>query len=395
MAGATERSAMIERVHLQQIRSWTLGDINLTGGPHILWGANGAGKTTVVEALLVIATGRSHRAGALRELVQEGAPSGLINLKVRANEGDMNDPLAVSDLSATIGRTERTKYSVNGAARRIDTLAERLTIAAFVPEETGLVVGAPAVRRAALDRIAIQWKPGYRAALTRYERSLKQRNRLLKDALESDGAARRQAAAEMAPWTELLIESGAEVVVARLELLAALSLPLGRAHAEVAPEEAQLSVHYLSREQHKPDDRLASTTERLRRAFEETAESEGYQGHTLVGPHRDDLAFHAGGRDLAPVASRGQQRSLLLALLFAEIELLTDTVGHPPLLLLDDAFSELDPARRDHLVQRLTELPQTVITTTALEDLTPRLVSQSNKIEIIRGKKGSEAKHAE
>jgi DNA replication and repair protein RecF len=385
---------MIERVRLQQVRSWTAGDITFADGPHILWGANGAGKTTIIEALLVTATGRSHRASPLRELVQEGADKGLIGVGVRNSDERADDPLAHSVLTVEIGRTERTKYSLNGTPRRSEALGERLKVATFVPEETGLVVGAPAIRRTALDRIAIQWRPGYRAALSRYERSLKQRNRLLKDALESDGAARRAAAAEIAPWTTLLIESGAELVTARLELLDALAQPLNAAHREVAPEEEPLSVHYLSREQHQPGESATEAAARLRQSFDETAESEGYQGHTLVGPHRDDLAFHAGRRNLATIASRGQQRSLLLALLFAEIELLTDSAGHPPLLLLDDAFSELDPQRRDHLVERLAALPQAIITTTALSDLVPRLVKSSTCREIARGVHGSEVRDA-
>ena len=179
---------MIERLRLQKIRSWTSLDAAFGSGPQILWGANGAGKTTVVEALLVAATGRSHRAAPLREIVQEGADVGLIGVGVRDVDAGADDPLAHSVLTVEIGREERTKYNVNGTARRSEALGERLKVAAFVPEETGLVVGAPAIRRAALDRIAIQWSPGYRAALTRYERSLKQRNRLLKDALERDGA---------------------------------------------------------------------------------------------------------------------------------------------------------------------------------------------------------------
>ena len=381
---------MIERVRLQQIRSWSAGDIAFADGPQILWGANGAGKTTVIEALLVIATGRSHRASPLRELVQEGAAAGRIGVGLLKAEERSDDPLAHAVLTAEISRTERTKYNLNGTPRRSETLGDQLKIAAFVPEETGLVVGAPSVRRAALDRIAIQWRPGYRSSLTRYERSLKQRNRLLKNALESEGAARRAAAAEMAPWTELLIESGAEIVAARLALLDALTKPLGAAHAEVAPEEGRLTVHYLSRENHELGEGVTEAAGRLRQSFEETAESEGYQGHTLVGPHRDDLAFHADGRNLATIASRGQQRSLLLALLFAEIELLTDAAGHPPLLLLDDAFSELDPERRDHLVQRLISLPQAIITTTALEELVPRLGKESRCSQITRGANGSE-----
>jgi DNA replication and repair protein RecF len=381
---------VIERVRLHQVRSWTAGEISFSSGPQILWGANGAGKTTTVEALLVAATGRSHRAGALRELVQEGASSASFTVTLRDPNEPQGDPLAATTLAAEIGRSERTRYLINGTARRSETLGERLKVVAFVPEETGLVVGAPAVRRAALDRIAIQWKPGYRAALTRYERTLKQRNRLLKDALESDGAERRAISAEMRPWTELLISSGAEIVAARSELLRALVGPLAAAHREVAPTEGELTVRYVSRQGHRVDEETDAAATRLRASFEETAESEGYQGYTLVGPHRDDLSFHIDESDLASIASRGQQRSLLLALVFAEIELLTTDRGEPPLLLLDDAFSELDPERRDHLVERLISLPQTIITTTTLGDLAPRLIAASACQEVVRGPRGSE-----
>jgi DNA replication and repair protein RecF len=225
--------------------------------------------------------------------------------------------------------------------------------------------------------------------LTRYERALRQRNRLLKDALEVDGAARRAIASEMRPWTEMLITTGSEVVAGRLALLAALAPVLSATHSEVAPSEAALETHYLSREEYRADESASECAARLSQSFDQSAETEGYQGYTLVGPHRDDIAFHVGGSDIAPTASRGQQRSLLLALLFAEITLLTDEHGHPPVLLLDDAFSELDPQRREHLVARIAALPQSVITATALEDLAPGLVAKATSREIQRGPHGS------
>ena len=121
---------------------------------------------------------------------------------------------------------------------------------------------------------------------------------------------------------------------------------------------------------------------RPRRPFErrlrETAEKELWNGATLVGPHRDDVAFELGGRDLATFASRGQQRTAILSLKLAELDLLTDPIsGEAPLLLLDDVFSELDPDRRAHLVRRIRGLPQTIVTTTTLDDLDPVLVAES------------------
>src|SRR5436190_1295100 len=121
--------------------------------------------------------------------------------------------------------------------------------------------------------------------------------------------------------------------------------------------------------------RCSSATARqaLARRLIETADKEVWNGSTLIGPHRDDLVFELAGRDLASFASRGQQRTAILALKLAELDLLTELDGRPPLLLLDDVFSELDPARRAHLVRRIAELPQAFVTTTTLDDLDPEL----------------------
>jgi DNA replication and repair protein RecF len=172
----------------------------------------------------------------------------------------------------------------------------------------------------------------------------------------------------------------------------ALDAPLAEAHREVAPAEGTIAMRYTSRENYDPSAPRDKIATMLAQAFTDTAETEGYQGHTLVGPHRDDATFLVGGNNLAATASRGQQRSLLLALLFAEITLLTDRAGRPPVLLLDDAFSELDPNRRDRLVERLKHLPQTLITATSPDDLAPNLVAAATAIEIINTDEGSEAK---
>jgi DNA replication and repair protein RecF len=115
----------------------------------------------------------------------------------------------------------------------------------------------------------------------------------------------------------------------------------------------------------------------LRRRLRETAEKEIWNGATLVGPHRDDLVFESEGRELVLFASRGQQRTAILALKMAELDLLSQLDGHPPLLLLDDVFSELDPERRAHLVRRIGSLPQAIVTTTTADDLDPALVAAS------------------
>jgi DNA replication and repair protein RecF len=126
----------------------------------------------------------------------------------------------------------------------------------------------------------------------------------------------------------------------------------------------------------------------LARRLAETADKEVWNGTTLIGPHRDDLVFELDGRDMSGFASRGQQRTAILAFKLAELDLLTEEDGRPPLLLLDDVFSELDPDRRAHLVRRIAELPQAFVTTTTLEDLDPALVAAATAWEVVADGRG-------
>jgi DNA replication and repair protein RecF len=161
----------------------------------------------------------------------------------------------------------------------------------------------------------------------------------------------------------------------RLRLLEALAGPLAAAHAEIAPDEAagaELTVGYATNAPQLPGE---SVRDALVRRLAETAEKEVWNGTTLIGPHRDDLLFELGGRPMAAFASRGQQRTAILAFKLAELDLMTALDGRPPLLLLDDVFSELDPERRSHLVRRIAALPQAFVTTTTLDDLDPGLRS--------------------
>jgi DNA replication and repair protein RecF len=124
----------------------------------------------------------------------------------------------------------------------------------------------------------------------------------------------------------------------------------------------------------------------MRRRLAETAEKEQWNGQTLVGPHRDDISFVSGARDLSGFASRGQQRTAILAFKLATLDVLRQTFGRPPLLLLDDVFSELDPQRRAHLVRRIGELPQAFVTTTTADDLDPALVAAATLWEVAPGR---------
>jgi DNA replication and repair protein RecF len=248
-----------------------------------------------------------------------------------------------------------------------------------------LVVGSPSLRRAALDSLAAARFPTYADDLGTYGRTLQQRNSLLR-AIREEAAGRD----ELRFWDETFLDTGGRVVDARLRLLEALAPPLAAAHREIAPDEAaagSLTARYVSNAPAGPGE---TPRDALARRLADTAEKEVWNGSTVIGPHRDDIAFDLAGRDLAGFASRGQQRTAILAFKLAELDLLTELDGRPPLLLLDDVFSELDPERRSHLVRRIAALPQAFVTTTTPDDLDPALLDIAHGWQVRPGVEGAE-----
>ena len=329
-------------------------------GPQLVWGPNAAGKTTLLEAVVLCARGRSHRAAADAELIRWGDAFARVEAGLRDPEATIEISLARDGPPAG-----RKRVRVNGVPRRSTALGSAARVVLFAPEEMLLVVGSPGLRRDALDRIAGDRSPVHERATTTYERALRQRNSLLKSIRE--GTAARD---ELRYWDGIFVDAGSQVIAGRLAALEALAGPLAAAHGEIAPDEGSLALRYLASAARSPGE---EPRDALARRLAETAEKEVWNGTTLVGPHRDDVAFLLGDREMAGNASRGQQRSAILALKLAELDLLARLDGRPPLLLLDDVFSELDPARRAHLVRRIAALPQAFVTTTTLDDLDPEL----------------------
>ena len=162
-----------------------------------------------------------------------------------------------------------------------------------------------------------------------------------------------------------------------------MAAPLAAAHTEIAPAEEPLELRYLTNAAPAVGE---DTRDALHRRLAETADKEQWNGATLIGPHRDDVGFVSAERDLAGYASRGQQRTAILAFKLAQLDLLQSALGEPPLLLLDDVFSELDPGRRAHLVRRIGALPQAFVTTTTPDDLDQTLVAAATVWQVTPGR---------
>jgi DNA replication and repair protein RecF len=370
------RHTTLAGLRLESFRGYDRLEAAFEPGPHLVWGPNAAGKTSLLEAIALAAWGHSHRSTSDVELIRWGDDVARVEATLATAAGagasssaDRLEVALVRPGSAAAGGGARKRIRVNGVARRASALGGHLRVVLFAPEDMLLIVGAPGLRRATIDRLASGLSPAYADALATYGRALQQRNSLLR--LIRDETASRD---ELRYWDEPFLAAGAEIVAGRHQLLRDLAAPLAAAHAEIAPDEAAAAALGLRSITNAEPLDGEQPRETLERRLRETIEKEVWNGTTLIGPHRDDIAFELGGRDLAGFASRGQQRTAILAMKLAELDLLSDRDGRPPLLLLDDVFSELDPARRSHLVRRIAALPQAFVTTTTLDDLDPGLL---------------------
>jgi DNA replication and repair protein RecF len=370
---------LISHLSLRDFRSYAELELDVPAGPQVVVGQNAAGKTNLLEALVVLAQGHSHRTGAEAELIRWGADFARLEAAVTsaANSATGSDQLEVVLLAPGIPGA-RKRVRVNGVPRRPSALASALRAVLFAPEDMLLVVGSPGLRRAVLDELVVQRVPAAGASMSTFTRALTQRNNLLRRIREEVAAPD-----ELGYWNDVVCVEGGRIVTWRLETLDALAAPLEASHAEIAPAEGPLTLRYVSNAAPTADE---DPERALRRRLLETAEKELWNGQTLVGPHRDDLNFELGRRELSSFASRGQQRTAILALKLAQLDLLAQLDGRPPLLLLDDVFSELDPQRRAHLVRRIGGLPQAFVTTTTLDDLDPALVAASTAWRVEPGR---------
>lgn len=362
----------LSSLSIQGLRSYAALEARFGPGPQLIVGPNAAGKTTLLEAIVLLAWGRSHRTSSDGELVRWGSDLARVEGVAGA------ETVEVALVRPTAGAGARKRIRVNGVARRAAGLMGLLRTVVFAPEEMLLVIGSPGLRRAALDQLATQRSAAYGRDLATYARTLQHRNSLLR-AIREEQAGRD----ELRFWDGSFLDAGGAIVAERLRLLDDLARPLARAHAEIAPDEAGAARLVISYATNAPAQPGESPRDALARRLVETADKEVWNGSTLVGPHRDDLVFSLDGRDMSGFASRGQQRTAILAFKLAELDLLTEQDGRPPLLLLDDVFSELDPDRRSHLVRRIAGLPQAFVTTTTLDDLDPALVRAATAWEVV------------
>ncbi len=343
---------LVRAVAARPLRSLAAADVTLDPSITSIAGENGAGKTNLVEALYFGLTGRSFRTRDRRELIPFGEP-------VARSEVEVTDSAGVTrTFLASVSRSEGRRYLLDGSPAPPSELAHhRPQVAVFSPDRLILVKGPPAERRAHLDAFAAARWPSRADLRKRYGQALAQRNAQL--ARISAGAA---SSADLDIWDAALAAAAAPLIRSREEAVAALAGPFTDLGAELGLD-GGASLSYAPRAAGDETDLAAGLSERR--------EADLRLGRTTWGPHLDDVSLDAGGRAIRRYASQGQQRLALLALLFAEREALLAARGIPPLMILDDVMSELDPAHRRLLGSRLAGGGQAVLTTTDPAALPP------------------------
>ena len=330
---------MIEKVTVQNFRSYKRGSFGL-GPVTVVVGGNGAGKSNLMEAMYMLASGKSFRAEADVEMIRYQQTVATIDAELSSGE---RMKIILND--GTYGTT-RKKFELNGVGKRGIDFVGLFRAVCFSPTDMELVTGSPSGRRRYLDFVISQTDRDYRRDLVAYEKGLRQRNRLLD--LIRDGRAGRN---QLFFWDRLLLKNGEYITQKREEYLDGLSRSL----------EATFSTEY---------DKSVISEARLKQyEVEEVA-----AGSTLVGPHRDDFVVKLKDRDVSKYGSRGEQRMAVLWLKLGERDYLTD--GTLPVLLLDDIFSELDHAHREEVTDLVEEQRSgggQVIMTTTDEHLVPKI----------------------
>ncbi len=396
--------AHLSRLILTNFRNFVDLELELPPGVVVLYGANAQGKTTLLEAVHLLAIARSFRAENDREVVNFGAArngeaalvGGVVEKggeRAAVYVGFSCNPLPPASVQSAssrdrLGYAVRKEIRVNRIRRTSAELVGVLGSVLFNAEDIELVQGPPALRRRYLDILLSQGNPLYLKVLQRYNQVIRQRNRLLR--MLREGRAR---SSELEFWDDRLVQEGAwlgwhrsQAVTLLAELGAEHHRSLGSPNEELAIEPIPSVAWEESAEVNEARLREAITAQRSR---------ELATGATAVGPHRDDFRLQVNGVDMGTFASRGQARTLALTLRLAEASYLARVRQDEPLVLLDDVLSEMDHTRRGRVLEKIAAYGQALITTTDPEPLRRFFGSNASYLKVSNGAVVSESHPSE
>ncbi|MCI0829362.1 MAG: DNA replication/repair protein RecF [Chloroflexi bacterium] len=364
--------AYLSRLRLTNFRNLIHLDLGLSPGVTVYYGPNAQGKTTLLEAIYILCIARSFRAENEREVVNfQAAKAGEQALVDGTIEKDGQRLRVIVGYQPTqrsnqegngLAYNVRKEIRVNRLKRTAGELIGQVNAVLFSAADIELVQGPPSGRRRFLDILLSQADPMYLKGLQRYHRVVQQRNQLLR--LLREGRAKSD---ELAFWDDELVREGAWITWRRYEAMRELTPACVRHHQDLSGPEENLEVEYRPSVSLAAD--VTAVEDNFREALAAASHRERARPVTAVGPHRDDFNLMINGADMGVFASRGQARTMALTLRLAEAEFLASVRGEGPVVLFDDALSEMDSSRRHRLLEKATRYEQVLITTTDLEQV--------------------------
>jgi DNA replication and repair protein RecF len=365
----------IAHLSLTNFRNYQRLEIDLPQHLLVVQGDNAQGKTNLLEAVYLLATAKSHRATAERELInwsspKEGLSVARLLAKVQKRVENLQVEIALKAAYPGPEAHIQKRVRINGVPRRVIDLVGQVNVVLFSSQDIDLIGSAPSLRRRYLDMTNSQVNSGYLRAIQRYNKVLLQRNHLLKLIGE-----RRDDGSQLDFWDQELLEHGSYIIAQRQLMVAELNDLAQPIHHQLTAKREELRMIYL------PSVDAIDFGDRLG----EVRKKEIARGMSLVGPHRDDLAFMVGDVNMNVYSSRGQQRTIALSLKLAEVQFMRSKTDDEPILLLDDVLSELDETRRHHLLGSVASYEQVMITTTDLDHFDPGFLAQAVLFRVSEG----------
>ena len=382
-------------------RNYRCLDLDLGQGMVLIQGGNGQGKSNLLEAIYVLAIAKSPRASSDRELIRRGHTEELhfprvsavvqldtqeLRLQIDFKQiptpvGDVRETSnEIAEVTATENFSVQKYVRVNGVPRRASELVGQINAVMFGAQDMELVHGSPSVRRRYLDILISQSDRKYLRALQRYHRVVSQRNHLLRSVREGKAAAD-----ELGFWDDEMVEEGTYLMEQRRLTVQKLCDRAAVFHGQLTGNGEDFQIVYRPSVAIDTTDSRDGIAREIRQALEALQSREIAQGITVSGPHRDDLQLLIENMDAGAYASRGQARTAVLAMKLAEAGYLTDQRRHEPILLLDDVLSELDSARRMHVLEMVSKYQQCFITTTDVEPIDHRFLSRMSRLNVRGG----------
>lgn len=395
----------LTHLSLTNFRNFARLDIEVPRGSALIVGANGQGKTSLLEAIYFLATFTSFHASTDRELVNFLAarePLAVARIVANFNRESADHRLEVRIIQEANGFNDssrvRKEVLLDGVKNKIGEVVGRFNAVLFLPQMLSIIEGSPDERRRYLNLALAQVQPHYPDLLSHYGRALSQRNALLKQIGEFGGDP-----GQLTYWDDQLVTSGAQLIRARIQAVQELEHIAARVHHELTRGGEVLRLDYqpaydplpqppgqYSLPLDAPVSRSGISLEEIRSGFlKELMAQRGEEiarGVTTIGPHRDELRFLESGIDLGTYGSRGEVRTAMLALKLAEAIWMKARTGQAPVLLLDEVLAELDTNRRSDLLSRLTMSEQALLTTTDLNLFTAEFVQQATLWKVEAGR---------